>query len=443
LFQRDKIRGQISDDRSEAPEENPMTGRERVLSAIAHREPDKVPIDLGAMRSTGITAVAYSSLKRYLGISAGSTDVYDVVQQLAQPEDSILDYFEADVIDLGRTFLTADQDWKDFTLPDGSAVKIPAYANFEPDGSGGWQVRTTDGTIIGSMPKGAYYLNQTHFPLLEWDGQDLSVLDRLPELMARVTWAALPTAPWHKPLTREHLADIRRRAKRLSETTDFAIMAGFGGNLLEWGQYLCRNDQFLIDLVESPRKAEALLDRLTEIHLENLEKFLDAVEGYVQIIQMGDDLGAQLAPQISPQMYRRFFKPRQKLIYEKVRRRSGLHLFFHSCGAIAPLLPDLIEIGVEIINPVQTSARGMEPVRLKREFGKDLTFWGGGCDTQKVLPLGTEREIDEHVRRRIEILAPGGGFVFTQVHNIMPNVPPQNIVAMIEAAKTFRRHYGS
>jgi len=420
-----------------------MTSRERVLAAIAHREPDKVPIDLGAMRSTGITAVAYGNLKRYLGLTGGTTDVYDVVQQLAQPEDPILDYFEADVIDLGRAFLTAGRDWKDFTLPDGSAAKIPASAGFEPDGEGGWVVRSPDGTPLGSMPKGAYYLSQIHFPLLDWDGQDLTVLGRLAGSMARVTWAALPTAPWHKPLTKEHLSDIRKQAKRLSETTDLAIMAGFGGNLLEWGQYLCRNDQFLIDLIESPRKVEALLDRLTGMHLQNLELFLDAVEGHVQIIQMGDDLGTQLAPQISPSMYRRFFKPRHKLIFERVRRRSGLHLFLHSCGAIAPLLPDLIDIGVEIINPVQTSARGMEPERLKREFGKDLTFWGGGCDTQSVLPNGTEREIDEHVRKRFEILAPGGGFVFTQVHNIMPNVPPENIVAMIEAAKTYRRHYGS
>jgi len=414
-----------------------------VLCAIAHREPDKVPIDLGGMRSTGIAALAYGNLKRHLGLLAGSTDVYDVVQQLAQPEDPILDFFEADVLDLGRAFLTAEDDWKDFTLPDGTAAKIPAYAGLEPDGSGGWLARSADGTVIGAMPKGAHYLSQTHFPLLDWDGGDLSALDKLPDLMARVTWAALPTAPWHKPLTAEHLADIRRRAKRISETTDLAIMAGFGGNLLEWGQFLRRNDRFLMDLVESPKKAEALLDRLTGNHIENLEKFLDAVEGRVQIIQMGDDLGTQLAPQISPQMYRRFFKPRHRLIFERVRRRSGLHLFLHSCGAIAPLLPDLIEAGVEIINPVQTSARGMEPETLKREFGKDLTFWGGGCDTQSVLPHGTEREIDEHVRRRFEILAPGGGFVFTQVHNIMPNVPPRNIVAMIGAAKTYRRHYGS
>jgi uroporphyrinogen decarboxylase len=418
-----------------------MTKRERVVAAIGHREPDKVPIDLGAMRSTGIAAVAYNNLKKYLGITGGHTLVYDVVQQLAQPELLILDFVETDVVDLGRAFLTAEADWKDFILPDGSKAQIPATADFVPDGAGGWLARSKDGAVIGAMPAGAYYLSQTEFPLHDWDGRDLSALDLLPELMDRVTWAAFPTAPWHKPLTKEHLSEIRSHARNLFETTDFAVMAAFGGNLLEWGQYLCRNDQFLADLIENPRKVEALLDKLTEMHLENLEKFLDAIEGYVQIIQMGDDLGTQLAPQISPQMYRRFFKPRHKLIYERVRRRSGIHLFLHSCGAIADLLPDLIEIGVEIINPVQTSARGMEPERLKREFGNDLTFWGGGCDTQRVLPLGTVEEISDHVRRRIEVLAPGGGFVFTQVHNIMPHVPPQNIVAMVEAAKIYRCRY--
>ncbi len=418
-----------------------MTKRERVLCAIQHREPDKVPIDLGAMRSTGITAVAYGNLKKYLGITAGKTYVYDVVQQLVQPELPILDYVEADVIDLGRAFLIEESDWKDFVLPDGSSAKIPSYANLEPDGLGGRLAKSEDGTVIGTMPQGTFYLSQSYFPLLDWDGRNLAILERLPELMSKVTWAAFPTAPWHRPLTKEHLADIRQRAKQLYETTDFAIMAAFGGNLLEWGQYLCRIDRFLADLIEDPKKVEALLDKLTEMHLENLEKFLDAIEGYVQIIQMGDDLGTQLAPQISPQMYRKFFKSRHKQIYERVRRRKGIHLFLHSCGSIADLLPDLIEIGVEIINPVQTSARGMDPERLKREFGKDLVFWGGGCDTQHLLPYGTKQEIDEQVRRRIEIFAPGGGFVFTQVHNILPNVPPQNIVAMVEAAKTYRSRF--
>ncbi len=396
-----------------------------------------MPVDLGAMRSTGITAVAYGRLKEHLGIDSGHVYVYDVVQQLALPEEKILDFVESDVIDLGRVFLREKQDWNDFTLPNGAAAKIPAYVRFVPR-EGGWLAMGADDTTIGVMPQGAYYLSQTRFPLQDWDGADLTVLDKLPELMEKVTWSALPCAPYHKPLTPEHLADIRRRAKHLFETTDYAVMIAFGANLLEWGQYLCRMDQFLIDLVENRRKAEALLDKLVEMHIGNLEKILDAVRGYVQIIQMGDDLGTQLALEISPRLYREVFKPRQKLIFETVKKRSGPPIFLHSCGAIADILPDLIEVGVEIINPVQTSARGMDPARLKREFGKDIVFWGGGCDTQKVLPLGTPDEIDAHVKERIETFAPGGGFVFTQVHNIMPNVPPRNIVAMFDAVKKYR-----
>jgi uroporphyrinogen decarboxylase len=414
-----------------------MTSRERVLAAIDHREPDKVPVDLGGMRSTGISAMAYGRLKKHLGMMKGQTYVYDVVQQLAEPEDQILDYVESDVVDLGRVFLNGEKDWKEFTLPDGSPARIPYYTDVVPY-EGGWLAKSRDGTTVGMMPENGYYLNQSCFPLLDWDGEDLSVLARLPDLMEKVSWAAFPTAPGHKPLTLEHQAYIRRRAKHLYESTDYAIMAGFGGNLLEWGEFLCRADQFLADIIEKPKKVEALLDRLVELHLENLEKFLDAIEGYVQIIQMGDDLGTQLATIISPQTYRELFKPRHRAIYERVRRRSGLHLFLHSCGSIADILKDLVEIGVEIINPVQTSARGMEPEKLKREFGKDLTFWGGGCDTQRVLPDGTPSEIDKHVGERIDILAPGGGFVFTQVHNILPNVSAERIVAMYEAVKKYR-----
>jgi uroporphyrinogen decarboxylase len=416
-----------------------MTRRERILATLDHKEPDRVPVDLGAMRSTGITAAAYGRLKEHLGIRTGHIDVYDVVQQLAQPEPAILDYWDADVVDLGRIFLKDDAEWKEFTLPDGQSARIPAYVNFASDGAGGWLALAADGTPIGAMPKGAYYLSQTNFPLKDWDGTDLGVLDRLPELMGLVTWSALPCAPYHKPLTPEHLAEIRRRAKALFETTDYAIMVAFGANLLEWGQYLCRMDQFLMDLLENPRKALALLDKLVEMHLANLEKVLASVDGYVQIIQMGDDLGTQQALEVSPRLYREVFKPRQRLIFETVKKRSNLRLFLHSCGAIADIIPDLIEVGVEAINPVQTSARGMDPARLKREFGRDITFWGGGCDTQRVLPLGTPAEVDAHVKERIEIFAPGGGFVFTQVHNIMPHVPPQNIAAMVEAVRRYRR----
>ena len=418
-----------------------MTRRERVLAAIAHREPDRVPVDLGAMRSTGVTAIAYGRLKRHLGLREGHAFVYDVVQQLAQPEPEVLEFAGADVVDLGRAWLRDPGEWKDWTLPDGSPAKIPVYVDFVPDGAGGWLARAADGAPIGAMPAGAFYLSQSVFPLLDWDG-DPTALDRLPELMAKVTWSALPTAPFHKPLTPEHLADIRREARELHETTDYAVMVGFGGNLLEWGEYLCRFDQFLVDLAENRRKAESLLDKLVEMHLSNLEKVLDAVEGYVEVVQMGDDLGAQRATVISPKLYREVFKPRQKLLFERVRRRRGLHLFLHSCGSVVDIIPDLIEAGVEILNPVQTSARGMDPAFLKREFGRDLTFWGGGCDTQHVLPEGTPEEVRRHVSERIASFSPGGGFVFCQVHNILPNVPPENVVAMYDGVRLFRQGRG-
>ena len=414
-----------------------MTRRERILAAIAHEEPDRIPVDLGGMRSTGITAIAYGRLKRHIGIRTGHTFVYDVVQQLAQPEQEVLEFAGSDVIDLGRAWLRDPVEWKDWTLPDGSPAKVPAYVNFEPF-EGGWLLRGPAGTVIGAMPAGAFYLSQQVFPLLDWNG-DPALLARLPDLMAKVTWSALPTAPFHKPLTAAHLAEIRRKARELYENTDYAIIVGFGGNLLEWGEYLCRFDQFLIDLAENRPKAEALLDKLVELHLENLDKILDAVEGYVQIIQMGDDLGTQLATVISPRLYREVFKPRQKIIFERVRRRRGIHLFLHSCGSIVDILPDLIEVGVEIINPVQTSARGMDPKSLKREFGKDLTFWGGGCDTQRTLPEGTPEEVRRQVQERLMTFGPGGGFVFSQVHNILPNVPPENIVAMYEAVRPSKR----
>jgi len=415
-----------------------MTRRERVLSAIAHREPDRVPVDLGAMRSTGITAVAYGRLKQHLGWTGGSIDIYDVIQQLARPEQNALDYFGADVVDLGRVFLTDDADWRPFVLPDGQAARVPAYIRFVPDGKGGRLALASDGTPIGAMPANSYYVDQIVFPLLDWDGRDKSILNRLPELQNHVIWAALPSPPHHLPPTPENLAEIRRRAERLRGMTDYAVMVAFGGNLLEWGQFLCRIDQFLMDLAGDRPKALAILDKLVESHLAGLKRFLPAVDGVCDIIQMGDDLGTQTALEISPRMYREVFKPRQKILFDFIKKNSGLKIFLHSCGAIADIIPDLIEVGVDIINPVQTSAWGMEPARLKRDFGKDITFWGGGCDTQRILPLGTPAEIADHVKERIEIFGPGGGFVFTQVHNIMQHVPPQNIVAMVEAVQKNR-----
>ncbi len=411
-----------------------MNSRERVLSAIAHKQPDKVPVDFGAMRSTGITALAHTKLRKYLG-SDGKVKVYDLVQQLALPEDDILKYFKIDVVDVGRAFLTKPDEWKDWVLPDGTECLVPYYFNPEREDDGSWVVKDEEGDIIAKMPKDVFYFTQTAHPLANCSSDEYDKL--LPKVMSKVSWGGIPSPPYHIRLDDEGLKQIANRAKWLYENTDYAIMIGFGGNLLEWGQFLRGFDIFLMDLVTDPQSVDKLLDRLVEIHLENLEKLLNAVGNYVQIIQFGDDLGTTLGPQISVDMYRRFFKPRHKKMFRYVRDFGGPHLFLHSCGGIRPLIPELIDAGVKILNPVQTSARGMDPVELKKEFGKDITFWGGGCDTRYILPRVRPEDVKKHVRERLEIFADSGGFVFNQVHNITPEVPPENIVAMFEAVMKF------
>jgi uroporphyrinogen decarboxylase len=196
-------------------------------------------------------------------------------------------------------------------------------------------------------------------------------------------------------------------------------------------------DNFLMDLVVEPKKVEGLLDALVEIHLQTLEKVCAAVGDIADILRFGDDLGMDNGPFMAPETYRALFKPRHRLLCEYVHKHSQMHTFLHSCGSIHGLLSDLIEAGFEVINPVQTNCRDMAPERLKREFGRDICFWGGGCDTREVLNGETPEGVKRHVTERLKILSPGGGFVFNTVHNILPDVPPENIVAMYEAVHEF------
>jgi uroporphyrinogen decarboxylase len=251
---------------------------------------------------------------------------------------------------------------------------------------------------------------------------------------------------WHKvasppgPLTAgdEGQKYLQERAIWLRNYTDRAIIGLFGGNLLETGQMLYRNDQFLLNLAMDPPGVHNFLDRLTEIHLEDLERFLGAVGNNIDVILFGDDLGMQSGPQMSPEMYREYFKPRHQLLWSKAKKLADVKVMLHCCGGVRELLPDLIEAGLDAINPVQITARGMEADGLKKDFGKDIVFWGGGCDTQQILPNGTPGEVKEHVRKQLEILSTDGGFVFQQVHNILPGVPPGNIVAMLETVNNFK-----
>ena len=186
-----------------------------------------------------------------------------------------------------------------------------------------------------------------------------------------------------------------------------------------------------------PRRAHAFLDALTERHLRKLEKYLAAVGPSIDIILFGDDLGMQTGPQISPRMYREFFKPRHAQLWQRAKQLAEVKVMLHSCGSIRALLPDLIEAGLDAVNPVQVSCAGMEAAGLKRDFGRDITLWGGGCDTRDVLPNGTPQAVREHVREQVGVIQPGGGFVFQQVHNVMANVPAENLTAMFAAVRAY------
>ena len=302
---------------------------------------------------------------------------------------------------------------------------MPAWALPEK-AEGRWVFRSKSGRVIAHMPEGALYFEQTYFPFTDEKGPTT-----IPEAMQESMWNAVggPPGPW---VNQEQL---REGAKRLRQKTDRAILGGFGGNLLETGQFLYRNDNFFMLLAGEPAKAHKFLDELVEIHLANLEKYLGAVGDSIDIIKFGDDLGMQSGPQVSPKMYREFFKPRHKLMWTRAKQLANVVVMLHCCGGVRELLPDLIDAGLDAINPVQISCAGMDAAELKAEFGKEMVFWGGGCDTQTLLPNATPEEVRRHVKEQVRILSPGGGFVFQQVHNILAYVPPRNVVAMFEAIR--------
>ncbi len=411
-----------------------MTSRERIIAAIEHRQPDKVPVDLGGTPSSGISAIAYGNLKRHLGLNHGHTRMYDVVQQLAQPEDFILDRFQVDVVDIGRAFNTEDSAWQPVRLADGQPALHPAWFNPERQDDGSFIARMPDGLDIAHMPAGGTFYDQSYFPYV--DGYPADFRDLSTE-MGRILWAALVHSPWDHAGEPGFWETLRTHALELRRSTDRALMIVIGCNLFEWGTFLRRMDNFLMDLVTEPKMVEGLLDALMERHLSGLEKTCKAVGDVADIIRFGDDLGGMGGPLMSPAIYRRFFKPRHRILCDYVHRHTRMKTFLHSCGSIRALLPDLIEVGFDIINPVQTTCRGMEPEGLKTDFGKDICFWGGGCDTKTVLPQGSPQQVKDHVRKRLEIFMPDGGFVFNTVHNILPEVPPQNVVAMFEAIQEF------
>lgn len=405
-----------------------MTSRERVLNAINHKEPNKIPIDLGASTVTGISAIAYNKLKERLGLDL-PTRVFDVVQQLAEVDESILNIFHVDALDLNN-MLMDDLGWYPVTLGDGSRGEYPQWFKPEEAEDGSFFLKDHKGEVMSRMTRNGTCFDQTLFP---WEQGYPSDFNDIGEAFRSISW----TSHSHTKYINIDDRELRERTMRLRESTDRAIVMSGGAKLLELGFFLRRMDNMLMDLLADHENLARMLDKMMELHMAGLEKKIRAVGDLVDVIRFGDDLGMTSGPFMDLEVFRKFFKPRYRELNNYVKQHSNMKIFLHSCGSIRQFIPDLIEAGFDILNPVQTNCYGMDARDLKNDFGKEITFWGGGIDTSSVLPTGTPEEVRADVLERCEILSKDGGFVFAPIHNILPEVPPENIVAAYEAVNEF------
>lgn len=403
-----------------------MNSRDRIIAAINHRQTDKVPVDLGASTVTGISAIAYNNFKKHLGINKPAR-IFDVVQQLANVDMDIIDLFGVDALDINR-IAAETGDWYQVELADGSIGEFPAWYRPEKQPDGSWITKDPGGTVLSRMAAGATFFDQVFFPYEKGYPDDFNDLN---ETLKRISWVV------HSHASNLNSEELKNRVTALRESSGKAIVMSGGVKLIEMGFFLRRMDNFLTDLLTDREKAEKLLDSLMEIHLKGLEKKCSSLGDVADIIRFGDDLGMTSGPMIDPDSFRKMLKPRYKVLCDYVKKNSNMKIFLHSCGSIRQYLPDLIEAGFDIINPVQTNCYGMDLSELKKEFGSAITFWGGGVDTASILNKAAPEEVRRDVLKRCEILSRDGGFVFAPIHNILPDVPPVNVLSAYNAVREF------
>lgn len=382
-----------------------MNSRERVLKALRHEEADRVPYDLSSTPVTGIHRTAYRRLRKALGLAEGERRIFHMMQQLAWVEDDVCEVMEVDAR--------------------GLRPPAPAAWKLELTSEGEYTYYTDEWGITRRTPRdGGLYFDLYESPLAGALGP-----------------ADIASYSFPDPVDAARFVGMREAAEKARAEGRVFVLGNICPGMLEMGQWLRGYENFYCDLASNRPLAEALSDKIIELKLAYWEKALGLMGDLVDVVQEGDDYGAQHALQVSPRLWRELFKPRLAQLIAHIKNHAPhVHVFFHSCGSIHDVIPDLVEVGVEILNPVQVAATGMDSKALKREFGDVLTFWGGGADTQRVLPLGSTQDVRDEVRRRIDDLAPGGGFVFTPVHNIQADVPPENILAMRDALRDFGRY---
>ena len=379
-----------------------MTSRQRLLAALNHEQPDRVPIDLGG-NQTGIHRLAYQALLDHLGIDDEPV-IMDPVQQLARPCEAVLERLHVDT-----RYIAA-----------GPAADFKGGIVTSERGGRLWHDLIDEFGVRWSMPDDQpLYMDITHSPLAE------------------ATLADLRDYPWPRGDDPGRFAGLRERALTIRRETPYAVVSGISGVVYEICWYMRGLEQWYADMLTQPEFCEALLDHTLKFWMDWFRAFLNECGDVVDVIMIGDDLAGQKGPLFRPDFYRRVVKPRHKQLVQYIRSRTRAKIWYHTCGACACYIPDLLDNGIDILNPVQISAAGMDPAMLKNQYGGRLVFWGGAIDSQHILPRAAPEVVREHVRRNLEAWKPGGGYVFNSVHNIQVGVPPENIVAMYDAAYEF------
>jgi uroporphyrinogen decarboxylase len=358
--------------------------------------------------------MAYQKLKAHLGLQDQPSRVSNIILFVAEVDEEVRQRYSIDVVALDRMEaapgVERNSGWKEHPLPNGEPALFPEAFNPYLRDDGGWELYHEEllqnvlSPVTGSfMP--------AYFPL---QGATLKELEE-----------------YEFPLIDDReLAYLGEQARDLFENTEYAVFGWFGGSIFEETHYLLGFEEVMYRLAKDVNFMDRLFQRLTEQATANVERYLEAVGSYIQVIGFYDDFGIQTGPMIAPTLFRELIKPRLAAVYDLVHELSEAFVFLHSCGSVYEFMEDFIDVGVDVLNPLQTSASGMDPARLKKEYGERIAFWGGGCDVQRTLPLGQPREVREEVRRRIEILGEGGGYVFAPIHNILADVPPENVAAM-------------
>ena len=379
-----------------------MTPRERVTKALNHQIPDRIPIDLGGFQ-TGIHKKAYAALIAHLGLKEEIT-IMDPVQGLAQPSEAILQRVHADF-----RYICAHG-------PDSFKGGIVKNTR---DGRLWHDLKDEFGVVWSTPDDQQMYMDISHHPL------------------ANTTIKDLDNYPFPDGADRTRFTGVRERAMEMRKNTPYALATGISGVVYEYCWYMRGLEKWFMDTVENQEFCGALLDRTLKFWMDFSTGFMAAVGDIVDVVMIGDDLAGQYGPLFSPDFYRKIVKPRQKKLVQHIKSMTKAKIWYHTCGSCQLLIPELIDNGIDILNPVQISADNMDPKDLKAKYGKRLTFWGGAIDTQHVLPFAKPAEIRKHVKKNIKAFTPGGGYVFNSVHNIQVGVPPENILALYDAAYEF------